>query len=211
MGNKDTIKYIIVLAVLIFGVMLLQQMRKAAVGMDKENEYSEYLQNNPPRCISGFGTKFISEHSVMGGHAEPLHPGFTLTCGCGHDKLFVKGFLWYNDHYKQEYFVCPLTAQCESCKKETGIFDNTKHGYDAEHGFDWGGYEDVKGPETFSCNKCGPTAMIIAVWFENHSDLFLDLDEKCAGRQQDFFSWFTIKGYCPKCKRVLDIADFECA
>jgi hypothetical protein len=47
--------------------------------------------------------------------------------------------------------------------------------------------------------------------FEYSYELFEDDFPEFAGREQDFFSWFSLLGKCRRCSQLLAVADFECA
>lgn len=174
-------------------------------------EAEERLQTTPPRCLSGFKAEPSELKGVtFDGHGEPLNKMFKLRCGCGHDHFRVLGHSLNNDR-GEPIFVSPLALECAICGNVTELIDTDEHGYDAELGH---GSATIRGEgerSPFQCNRCGVRRMTAHARFEHSSETLEDSTGDFAGNEHNLFTWFSLVGECEGCKRVLRVADFECA
>jgi hypothetical protein len=91
------------------------------------------------------------------------------------------------------------------------LIDTDQHGYDAELGH---GSATIrgKGPRTvYACDKCGVRPVTAFARFEHSGEELADSFIEEYPNTQDYFSWFSLVGTCEGCKRMLNVADFECA
>jgi hypothetical protein len=174
----------------------------------------KYLESHPPRCLTefrSFPTKLVG--ATYDGHGEELNIAWGASCTCGDKSMAIRGYRWQNMDYTGQpvVFIGPITLVCGKCNKETLLFDASKHGYDNECDNNFTSDEKRGTAEGYSCTQCGGERFEVFTRFEYTPDLF-DADFKeAAGRQQDFFTWFSLHGRCCKCGSCNDVADFECA
>jgi hypothetical protein len=110
----------------------------------------------------------------------------------------VLGHHLKNDH-GTPIFVSPLALEC------------AQHGYDAELGH---GSATIRGKgkrSAFACDKCGARPVTAHARFEHSGETLEDSTGAFTGNEQNLFTWFSLVGKCDGCKRVLHVADFECA
>lgn len=190
---------------------------------------ASFFRNHPPRCIAGFhtlpvtlpGVRFDghcpssdSDEPVTVAEAENTDSIFLLTCTCGHNKHFVRGYHWRNPDYRggtTTIFISPLDLQCAACDRITDLLDTDLHGYDAEVGGIPTNGRGLGDFGEFQCRKCGRQPFEVFVRFENFNDVFNEGNGAFSGREQDLFSWFSAVGKCRNCSQLVQIADFECA
>ena len=171
------------------------------------------MQSHPPRCLNGFDVLPVEMvGAAFDGHPEALNPTFKIRCKCGHDKGKLTGYFWVNADYdkNKELFISPIEFTCKLCGNAAEIIDTDKHGYDAEGGF---GSCCVRGEGRkgeYKCLKCSSVNMEVFVRFEYPEDLFGEYSEDIRGKEQDYFTWFSLHGRCEKCQTKFDITDFEC-
>jgi hypothetical protein len=174
-------------------------------------EAEERLWTAPPRCLAGFKLRSSDLKGVtFDGHGEPLNKVFQLACTCGHDHFQVLGHHLTNDR-GTSIFVSPLALQCAACEKVTELIDTDKHGYDAELGLGSATIRGTADRTPFACDECGVRPMTAHARFEHSSDIFEDSTGEFEGNEQNLFTWFSLVGHCEGCKRLLRVADFECA
>jgi hypothetical protein len=170
----------------------------------------ERLRNTPPRCLAGFKVEPATLANVsFDGHGSDLNKVYKLSCTCGRDRFQVLGHHVSNQGH--EVFVSPLALECTACGKVTELIDTDEHGYDAELGH---GSATIrgKGERThFACDKCGVQPMTAYARFEHSGEELADSFLEEYPNTQDYFSWFSLVGTCDGCKRMLSVADFECA
>ena len=190
-----------------------------------------YFRSHPPRCITGFNAQPTELPDVQfDGHAsasqvninvpgvkiegpEHVNPVFALSCSCGADRHYVRGYQWTNpDFNNARVLLSPLTLECVSCGKVTDLLDTEIHGYDAELGAGSATVRAEGEKVVYECDQCGRQAFEVYVRFEYPDDLFFEGEfEDFAGHEQDLFTWFSLVGKCPQCSRLLAVADYECA
>jgi hypothetical protein len=111
--------------------------------------------------------------------------------------------------------------KCASCDSQHLFFDSLLHGYNPEvsqiEGWDYdddlenqqSSHEGSKERINCQCSSCEDKTFEVFARFEYPSDLFDD--SAFAGREQEFFSWFTGIAKCSKCSTMNMPIDFECA
>jgi hypothetical protein len=194
-------------------------------------DQSNYFRNHRPRCISGFtfrpaqlpGMEFDGHVSMSQINWEipsdviieaPEHINliFALSCQCGGTRHYVHGYRWTNpDFHNAIVFLSPLVLECSDCGKMNDLLDTDIHGYDGELGHGTATTRAKGDRAVFECPTCGRQPLETFVRFEYPDDLFEGDFPEFAGREQDLFTWFSLKSKCPKCSKMLDVADFECA
>jgi hypothetical protein len=171
----------------------------------------EKLRNTPPRCLDGFKIAPVELKDVaFDGHGSDLNKVYRLACGCGHDRFRVLGHLLKNDR-GQAVFVSPLALECADCGTVTELIDTDQHGYDAELGH---GSATIRGNGVrthYACETCGVRPMTAFARFEHSGEELADSFIEQFPNVQDCFSWFSLLGKCDGCRRMLNVADFECA
>jgi hypothetical protein len=139
-----------------------------------------------------------------------LNKIYRLACGCGHDRFTALGHHLKNDR-GHDIFVSPLALECAACSKITELIDTDQHGYNAELGHG-GATIRGKGPRTpFACDKCGVLPLTAYARFEHSTEELADSFIEEFPNTEDYFSWFSLVGSCADCKRMLNVADVECA
>jgi hypothetical protein len=111
--------------------------------------------------------------------------------------------------------LAPVSAQCTSCGTDETVFDTEKHGYDAVacsmSSYPIGPAQEGASLHTCSCRNCGSDIFKLAARFEYPGDLFEEDFVEFRGREPDLFTWFSLVGFCRKCRTGAILADFECA
>jgi hypothetical protein len=178
--------------------------------MARFREAEERLRNTPPRCLAAFIFEPATLANVaFDGHGSDLNQVYKLSCTCGRDRFRVLGH--HVNNRGHDIFVSPLALECATCAMVTELIDTDQHGYDAELGH---GSATIrgKGPRThFACDKCGVQPMTAFARFEHSGEELGDSFLEGHPNTQDYFSWFSLVGTCDGCKRMLSVADFECA
>jgi hypothetical protein len=182
---------------------------EAAIARFREAE--ERLRKTPPRCLDGFTIERATLTDVaFDGHGSDLNKVYRLACTCGKGHFRVLGHHLDNDR-GSAIFVSPLALECVGCGKVTELIDTDQHGYDAELGHG-GTTIRGKGPRTpYACDKCGVRPMTAYARFEHSGEELADSFIEEFPNSQDYFSWFSLVGTCDGCKRMLGVADYECA
>ena len=191
------------------------------------NARRERMLSQPPRCLAPFAAELAKARELPGirfdGHGAPTQSIFRLRCTCGGESFRVRGTFYAKD-YKGDplnFFGDPLELICQSCGREQLLFDAAKDGYNPEID----AAEDLVRPPSrrrneseaprveYGCSKCGGRAMHIWTRFEHVADTCEDsfAESLSEGREQDFFSWFTLVGRCAKCGTLQTVTEFECA
>jgi hypothetical protein len=179
--------------------------------MARLREAEKRLRNTPPRCLAGFKVEPATLTGVaLDGHGSGLNKIYKLSCTCANDRFRVLGH-----HVKSEQggtvFVSPLALECALCGVVMELIDTDQHGYDAELGH---GSATIRGdgPRTpFACDTCGVRPITAFARFEHSGEELADSFIEEFPNSQDYFSWFSLVGRCEGCKRLLNVADFECA
>lgn len=191
---------------------------------------TEYLRNNPPRCISGFIAKPIElPGTQFDGHASSsqvkqesskqprieardyINPVFSLSCQCSNKRFFVHCYRWVNPDNGNVVILSPLVLECDVCRNKTDLLDTDVHGYESELGYGSCTMRAQGNQVVFECPTCGRQPLEVFARFEFSQDLFDEGFPKAVGLEKELFSWFSLCGTCPKCAQLLEIADFECA
>lgn len=171
---------------------------------------SAFFEKHPPRCIAAYEAVPTELPGVVfDGHGEELNPAFALLCQCGHNRFTVLGHYVTNGGYL--VYVSPLALRCELCQKTADLFDTRLHGHDALIGAIETNIRREGNFDEYKCEECGPVSMEVFTRFEYPDDLFDDDMPECRGREQEFFTWFSLHGRCSGCSRLLNITEFECA
>lgn len=130
----------------------------------------------------------------------------------------VHGYTWDRKAYDGRdlpVFIGPLSARCGSCDSVTPIIDTGDHGFDGEQGESSTASRPlVEARATRAkCCLCGCRDFALIARFEylKNSERLGEIIPQAAGREHDFFSWFTLAGRCRGCGETVTIADFECA
>jgi hypothetical protein len=193
-----------------------------------------YYHEHPPSCLKGFAARpavvpgmGFDGHAGTGSFADELVPNpnvvFGLRCPCGGDVFLLGNNAGTYDisYYKTLVLAENYDATCWACGKKTPLFDSSLHGYDAEvmrlegNTYSRGeGQSDeghLAGPTTVACQcgNCKSHMLKVIVRLEYPSDLFEDAF--FAGREEEFFSWFTVVGECTQCAALTTMVDAECA
>ena len=169
------------------------------------------LRATPPTCLSGFKASPSGLRGVIfDGHGSNLNKIYHLSCSCGRDSFFVLGHVRESPLNQEPIFVSPLALKCASCEKVMELIDTDKHGFNGE----MGASSTIRGTgrrTAYDHDQCGVQPFTIHVRFEHSSETLEDSTGHFTGREQDFFSWFSLIGKCDKCKTLLHLTDFECA
>jgi hypothetical protein len=164
----------------------------------------------PPGCLAGFRAEPSKlKGRRFDGHGEPRNAVYRLRCACGHDRFLTLGHHLTNEG--TPIFVSPLALQCAKCQKVTERIDTDEHGYDAEIGAVGTTIRGTGARTPYACDRCGVRPTTAHARFEHSAETFEDSTGEFAGNEHNLFTWFTLVGECDGCKRVLTIADFECA
>ena len=171
----------------------------------------ERIRTTPPRCLDGFIVRLSPPLGIaFDGHGEPLNKVYHLACNCQADLHKVLGHYETND-YGDRIFVSPLALECVACGAVTELFDSAVHGYDPEV---CGHSTTIRGAgarQHFACDRCGIKPLRVHARFEHSSEVLEDSTGEFTGNEPNLFTWFTLVGDCTGCRRMLTIADFECA
>jgi Zn finger protein HypA/HybF involved in hydrogenase expression len=190
------------------------------------NARRQRMLSQPPRCLAPFAVALAAARDLPGvsfdGHGEPDESIFRVRCPCGGESFRLRGTFYAKDFRGDplNFFSDPLELICESCARDQLLFDADKDGYNAEIE----AAEDLTRPKSrsnepepprteYGCSKCGGRAMHIWTRFEHSAETCEDsfAEDLSEGREQDFFSWFTLVGRCNKCRALQTVSDFECA
>ena len=184
--------------------------------LEKDKSNTQKMINRIPRCVHNF--KVLdngTNEKFTGGHGEPINVYYHVGCKeCESNLFHVNGYYWFNDHYKKEFFVAPLSLICCLCNNTSVIYNPVEHGYDPEAcDFPGTDFSQEKGTHSalFECPGCNKDSLEVSVWFSYPDDIFDEEFQDFSGREQDLFTWITFEGRCANCNEVISIADFECA
>jgi hypothetical protein len=194
----------------------------------------EYYKKNPPKSLAEFVSQPTSiqdiefdGHGFTGKYPDGLieNPNiiFWLSCNCGNKTFFIiaeskSEEIWFHKNLviAERYYL-----KCTSCDTQHLFFDSWLHGYNPEvdriEG--WRNAENLDNKDSKNegmgerinckCSNCKNETFEIFARFEYPGDLFED--STFAGREQEFFSWFTGVGKCSNCSSMSMPIDFECA
>ena len=179
--------------------------------MARFRKAEDRLRKTPPRCLDGFKIEPTELNDVaFDGHGSDFNKVYKLACACGHDRFRVLGHHLKNDRGRA-IFVSPLALECAACGKLTELIDTDQHGHDAELGH--GGLTiRGEGPRTpYACAKCGVRPMTAYARFEHSGEELADSFLELFPDAHNYFSWFILVGTCDGCRRMLNVADYECA
>ena len=185
-------------------------------------ERRERMLTRPPGCLTPFAVDRASAADLPGvrfdGHGSSDQSIFRVRCGCRGESFHVRGTHIAKD-YKGDplnFLADPLELTCATCNRTQLLFDARQHGYNAE--IDSAAHlmprERRPGPRVeYACPECRGRAMSLWARFEHTSEACEDsfADRLGGGREQDFFSWFTLVGRCGDCRRPRTVTQFECA
>jgi hypothetical protein len=167
-------------------------------------EQLAYYASHPPRCVRELVcTPTELPDCPFDGHGEPVNAVFAVTCPCGGDTFIPYGSAG-PDHTDLR---APYYLECDQCDESWMVFDPYTHGFDPE-------IEPGRTtPRTDLIEyEIGDTEVHAFVRFEMPSDHLGDPEERpYRGREEDFFSWFTLVGKDPESGRVAVLGDWECA
>ena len=110
-----------------------------------------------------------------------------------------------------EYWSSPVSVRCKACGKTETLFDESKHGHDAENGFSSSSSDEGE-QHTLSL---APGEQLIASFyytddgFEFDREAFARGEEPDGPRPEDCFTWIRFTNLGPK--RSESLMDFECA
>lgn len=144
--------------------------------------------------------KFIEDYEVTG----------KIICECGNDYFKIK-IIGDDTNYQidkiiqtieidGDYFLV-VKAECNSCKKEYLIFDNTLHGHDGLFGV----YSrDIIRPlpKLWCCDKCQSTNHLITAFFQSEGKADFEETHENEFERDDWteaFGWILIKIQCKNC------------
>jgi hypothetical protein len=194
-------------------------------------DQSEYYRSHLPRCLASFrATPANVPDWHFDGHGslsefkakfpgkqiqapEHINTVFQMSCKCGSDSFFVFAYAWNNPKAPGQFvFLSPISLQCETCKASAELFDCAVHGHDAEYGNSPPSMRAEGKREEVECGGCDLNKVLqVFVRFEYPDDLLRADFKELDGRQQDFFTWFSLLGKCTKCSSLLPIGEYECA
>jgi hypothetical protein len=198
-------------------------------------EQIEYFNQHPPSCLASFVVQpaFLTEVVFDGHGASGQYPDglvecpnsiFKVRCRCGGDahRLVAQATLDEISYYKDLLIAGRYLLQCTACGAENLLFDKLLHGYNPEidllEGRNikddlkeyYGGELTDHSDEQVNCQcTCQATRFEIFTRFEHNPFNFGD--PEFAGREQDFFSWFTVIAKCTGCAKLNVPIDIECA
>jgi hypothetical protein len=188
----------------------------------------ERMLTRPPTCLASFTATLAPRGEPVGvrfdGHGSPDESVFRIACGCGSRLFRVKGRFYERNALgdRVNLFSDPLELTCAACARSGVIFDDRRHGYNVMIGvIELGTAEsgrprepDGGVPAEHACPGCG--ARVAEVWarFEHCNESCDDsfaAELQTDGREQDYFSWFTLVGRCESCGQVTTVSEAECA
>jgi hypothetical protein len=165
-------------------------------------EQLAHYRANPPRAIRGLRANAIEVDWRFDGHGEPVNSVFELACPCGGTRFTATCGL------DEDGRSCsPIAIECASCETKHDVFDEAKHGYDAELGMA-GSFEPVGSDDLVSTDVDAPHEVIVR--FEYCSDQLGDPGRQ-GEREHDLFSWFTLLARDSETKQLAFLFDAECA
>jgi hypothetical protein len=188
------------------------------------NEFIEFVNSHPPRCVVGLNPKPVQATlptmllppslSVFNGVSAEINsdscpsPSFVIGCPCGHRSVYILGYDVPIDETDTVVFVGPLRLECTQCGAVSELFDTRVHGFDGEHGINTH-YIGEGAPTRFKCPRCGEVPFIVCAIFSYSG--FDELYGKAREKPEDFFDDFTLTGQCGRCNSVVEVTSFECA
>jgi hypothetical protein len=146
---------------------------------------------------------------------------FKAQCPCGGSIFTIQA---KSEHDEINYYQSLVIAEqyffsCSSCGKQSLLFDPMQHGYNPEVSRleEWSDDElelpvsKLEVPEKVccACATCQENEMELIIRLEYHNDLIGY--EAFAGREENFFSWFSVVGKCSNCSELNLFIDCECA
>ncbi len=198
----------------------------------KPENQTAYYQKHPPKCVSDFLPQpaWLDNIDYNGHDSSGMYPDglvaklnivFALRCQCRAGVFRIVAESEQEEIWQYQNLVIAerYSLECSSCHSRHLFFNPSLHGYNAET-FQLEGLslsEDIERNQsnhknekvTCECPNCKNTAFEIFARFEYSADLFDEPD--FAGREQEFFSWFTGIGKCSTCSTVNVFIDYECA
>lgn len=129
---------------------------------------------------------------------------WTLACVCGSPTGKLLGLR------KDDVYVPPVVHACTACTRTVALFDESRHGWNAEVSRRPRRPKAVK-PSTFAlrCPACKSTTWrtAVVVTYQGDPTAYAPL----ADRWPDFFDVLAVGGTCDRCEAVTLPAAFECA
>lgn len=186
-------------------------MRCKREGSRKQSQIVQRAYAQPARCLSGFTVdaagSMVGELDIR---IECVR--FQLSCPCGASEFAILGHPMVSQAGSgQRVLTAPVSLTCQTCGKARVLFDPKGDGYDAEIGCP-GDTTEQGEPESFVCSGCGGSALHAAVSLEySLEDDEMDDCKPLADRPQDFFTGLMLYGKCPRCNRLAEVLDYECA
>jgi hypothetical protein len=165
------------------------------------DEQLAHYRAHPPRALAYLRATAIDVDWKFDGHGEPVNTTFTLACSCGATRFTVSS--GFDEDGRP---VSPVAIECAACNADWEVFDNAKHGYDAELGM--GLASEPAGSDDLASDEVAPPHELV-VRFEYPSDL-LGRDPS-DGREHNLFSWFTLLARDPSTGRLAFLFDAECS
>jgi rRNA maturation protein Nop10 len=108
-------------------------------------------------------------------------------------------------------FLAPLSLNCSSCGSRTQLFDPRCDGHDGEIKSSAGAVGQGD-PSAYCCPNCANRAFDVATLLEySIDDEEMEDWPELAARPQNYFTWFTLFGWCQSCGKRTSITDYECA
>ena len=168
-------------------------------------------RQSPPRFLDRFNA---NRRTARASEIEPFEGSvaFQILCKCGSDTLRVYGYEAMSQAFPDmPVFLAPLSIECVACNKSDRLFDPRRDGYDGEDHSSAGATGSGK-PTAFCCSECQHSEFQIATLLEySLDDEEMEDWPELSARPQDFFTWFTLYGWCARCGSQAAITDYECA
>lgn len=191
-----------------------------------------YFRQHPPTNLKELTLQPISftdisfdGHGFSGkfpdGLVKNMDIVFKALCPCKGSTFTIQAA---SEHEEINYYQSLVIAEqyffrCNSCGKQSLLFDPMQHGYNPEVSRleEWRDEESellvskLEVPEKVwcACTNCGENEMELIIRLEYHNDL---IGYKAfARREEEFFSWFSVVGKCSNCSALNLFIDCECA
>ena len=105
--------------------------------------------------------------------------------------------------------LCPLDAECASCRRQAPLFDVATHGYDAELAHGCYSMRAIGQRGAFSCAHCAGLCFELHVGFSYQIDPIEEWAPKEQARIQDLFDGIRIDARCDGCGLLSSPVSYE--